>query len=231
MLDPRALQMGDPERFSSTAKANDISRPLHLRHHRALTGRAGFVVVVAFEKAVDVLICVSALLLFFRLSHRPNGPVLYFLNATDVIFVFLLFLELFVRVSLYARKKLIRDVYFQIDLVVLAATLCSLVFAPWGWEFLVAARVLRLFRVLARLRAVRILVAILRWVVFRLLFGPITLLLVTWFVFGVIGLHFFHGRLNTCSLGGAAGLDRAACLAAGGTWERVGVSFDRIRFV
>ena len=106
-------------------------------------------------------------------------------------------LEIVLRTVAYGTRRLLADGYFLLDLVVVVASVLGLSLGG-VWRFLIVVRAVRLLRVIARLRAVRVMLYSLRKTAWRLMVGPFIVLILFWFIFSIIGMRLFSGTLSYC---------------------------------
>ncbi|CEP00345.1 hypothetical protein PBRA_001399, partial [Plasmodiophora brassicae] len=229
------LETGTPVRTPRTAtmlftktSTGRKSKPVHQLHGRSLmifspTNRLRLVChqVVSsrgFAIAVLIVIFVNCVLLTVQTTPEAEPFINGFDNASTAFFTVELVLQVVVNGLLFGPGTYLKDPWNVFDLCLLASSYIGLLFASSAEsQFLIALsralRAMRPLRMVKRFENMRLVIKSL-WTAMPSLLNAVAVIALLFWMFAVIGVQFFQGRLARCEdfrTGDVLLVDQATC--------------------
>ena len=201
---------------------------------------ANFVLNPLFEKLIIFFIILSSIKLVVETYHTESwdGTAWQkFLDILDIVLNVLFILESMFKIITYgfifSEGSYLRDSASLLDFFIVITSTLDMLFSDMNFGFF---RILRLLRTLRPLRflthyenlrvAVSCLVESITGIV-----NVFIVVFLVFIIFSILGIHLLKGKMGYCDKSDLAsyyGINKADCLAMGGSWARWGWNFDNI---
>ena len=187
-----------------------------------------------FEAVIITLICSASLKLaietYFLLNPIQLATDIFY--YADLFFTISFTLEFLIKSIGYGfifdGGSYLRDSWSQLDFFIVAASLVDISIPNVDIPMI---KVLRLLRILRPLRFVthnvnmRIIVTAL-FRSFGAICNTLIMVLVIWLMFSIVGVSFFAGKFQYCTVGLYVYSTKGVCIANGGMWKTYDHNFD-----
>ncbi len=187
-----------------------------------------------FEGVILALICANSVKLSVDTYYLQSSTSLYDAISTDLDLLFTISFTLEAAIKVAAmgfvvdNGSYLRDSWSMLDFFIVIA---SLIDACVSQVDIPMIKVLRLFRTFRPLRFIthnvnmRIIVTALFKSLGAIL-NTLIVVLMIWLMFSIVGVNFFAGKFQYCTVGTYDNRFRADCVAAGGVWRVYDHNFD-----
>jgi len=177
-----------------------------------------------FEAFIIGLIAMSSVVLAIDHPGIKEGTdmyqQLYFIN---LVFIALFTVEMLIKIFAYGFLGYIGDGWNQLDFTVVVSSLLSLAIPEA--QLLRALRVLRPLRIMSVNEGMRVIVdAITKSRV--AIFNVLVVCMLFWLIFAIMGVSFFSGKYQVCSVDIGEGIDLKNCTLSGGVESTLSQNFD-----
>lgn len=187
-----------------------------------------------FEGVVLTLICVGSIKLavdtFFL--NNPNDTYTVVSDGIDMFFTIIFAVEALIKIIafgfVFEPTTYLRDDWNQLDFFIVVASIIDAAVSSINIPMIKILRLLRTFRPL-RFVTHNVNMRIIVTALFKSLgaiFNTLIVVLVIWLMFSIVGVNFFAGKFQYCSIDKFVLGHRQECEAAGGQWRTYDHNFD-----
>ena len=187
-----------------------------------------------FETYILSIICTAALKLavetYFLINSDPLAEEIFY--WLDVFFTVSFSLECaFKAISLgfvFEPNSYLRDSWNQLDFFIVIASILDLSMTNFDVPMIKVLRLLRIFRPLRFITHnanMRIMVTAL-FQSFGPLCNTLVMVVVIWLMFSIVGVSFFAGKFQYCTMDMYQLSTNNVCIANGGQWKTYDLNFD-----
>lgn len=189
-----------------------------------------------FEWGIILLIILSTLMLAVDTYYldSSNTTSTLVLNVLNYFFTICFALEAVMKIVTYGfvleSSTYLREAWNVIDLIALAFSFMDFFGSSTNMKMFRVLRLLRVFRTLRYLSGNNYIKVMFKAVTKSLgaLCNALILLITVFIMFSIVGVHFFSGRFQYCSLAKYEHGNEAACVNSGGEWLTYRENFDNV---
>lgn len=187
-----------------------------------------------FESFILTIICLAALKLafetYFLINSDPIADTIFY--DMDLFFTIIFSLEFLLKAIstgfLFEPLTYFRDSWNQLDFFIVIASILDLSLTSVNIPMIKVLRLLRVFRPL-RFITHNVNMRIMVTALFQS-FGPLcntlVMVVVIWLMFSIVGVSFFAGKFQYCSVNLYTLSNSSDCVAGGGMWLTYDENFD-----